>query len=111
MKEKCIHVSGLCCLVSLALQAKDKDVAVVEALLKRLLPLASRVFSLEKLKGEKDCFYNRVCKDKIVIGGNNANSMAMGLNHYFEILLSHYSVLVCGYSTKFLKNCRWLVRR
>ena len=31
---------------------------------------------------EKDCFTIESVKDKIVIGGNNANSMAMGLNHY-----------------------------
>ena len=70
--------------ISLVLQAKDKDVAVAEALLKRLLPSYIESFQFQKLKGEKDCFTIESVKDKIVIGGNNANSMAMGLNHYLK---------------------------
>lgn len=70
--------------MSLALQAKDRDVVVAEALLERLLPSYVDNFQFQKLKGKKDCFTIESVKDKIVIAGNNANSMAMGLNHYLK---------------------------
>ena len=38
MKRKSVYTCLVMLLMSLALQAKDKDVAVAEALLKRLLP-------------------------------------------------------------------------
>ena len=80
MKRKSVYTCLVMLLMSLALQAKDKDVAVAEALLKRLLPSYIESFQFQKLKGEKDCFTIESVKDKI------------------EILLSHYSVMVCGYS-------------
>ncbi len=84
MKRKSVYTCLVMLLMSLVLQAKDKDVAVAEALLKRLLPSYIESFQFQKLKGEKDCFTIESVKDKIVIGGNNANSMAMGLNHYLK---------------------------
>ena len=74
MKRKSVYTCLVMLLMSLALQAKDKDVAVAEALLKRLLPSYIESFQFQKLKGEKDCFTIESVKDKIVIGGNNANS-------------------------------------
>ena len=97
MKRKSVYTCLVMLLMSLALQAKDKDVAVAEALLKRLLPSYIESFQFQKLKGEKDSFTIESVKDKIVIGGNNANSMAM-TEPLLEILLPHYSVMVCGYS-------------
>ena len=47
MKRKSVYTCLVMLLMSLALQAKDKDVAVAEALLKRLLPSYSRVFSFK----------------------------------------------------------------
>lgn len=47
MKRKSVYTCLVMLLMSLALQAKDKDVAVAEALLKRLLPHTSRVFSFK----------------------------------------------------------------
>ena len=96
MKRKSVYTCLVMLLMSLALQAKDKDVAVAEALLKRLLPSYIESFQFQKLKGEKDCFTIESVKDKIVIGGNNAN--CDGTEPLLEILLSHYSVMVCGYS-------------
>lgn len=84
MKRKSVYTCLVMLFMSLVLQAKDKDVAVAEALLKRLLPSYIESFQFQKLKGEKDCFTIESVKDKIVIGGNNANSMAMGLNHYLK---------------------------
>ncbi len=84
MKRKSVYMCLVMFFMSLALQAKDKDVAVAEALVKRLLPSYIESFQFQKLKGAKDCFTIESVKDKIVIGGNNANSMAMGLNHYLK---------------------------
>ena len=84
MKRKSVYTCLVMLFMSLVLQAKDKDVAVAEALLKRLLPSYIESFQFQKLKGEKDCFTIESVKDKIVISGNNANSMAMGLNHYLK---------------------------
>ena len=56
MKRKSVYTCLVMLLMSLALQAKDKDVAVAEALLKRLLPSYIESFQFQKLKGEKDCF-------------------------------------------------------
>ena len=56
MKRKSVYTCLVMLLMSLVLQAKDKDVAVAEALLKRLLPSYIESFQFQKLKGEKDCF-------------------------------------------------------
>ena len=52
MKRKSVYTCLVMLLMSLALQAKDKDVAVAEALLKRLLPSYIESFQFQKLKGE-----------------------------------------------------------
>ena len=56
MKRKSVYMCLVMFFMSLALQAKDKDVAVAEALVKRLLPSYIESFQFQKLKGEKDCF-------------------------------------------------------
>ena len=50
MKRKSVYTCLVMLLMSLALQAKDKDVAVAEALLKRLLPSYIESFQFQKLK-------------------------------------------------------------
>lgn len=72
---------------SLVAGAKPKDVSTVEALAERLLPEYAENFQFKKIKAEdgKDCFRLEVSTpEKIVICGNNANSMAMGLNYYLK---------------------------
>ncbi|RGZ52303.1 hypothetical protein DW985_23750 [Bacteroides ovatus] len=49
MKRKSVYTCLVMLLMSLALQAKDKDVAVAEALLKRLLPSYIESFQFQKL--------------------------------------------------------------
>ena len=61
-----------------------KRKSVYTCLVMLLMSLVIESFQFQKLKGEKDCFTIESVKDKIVIGGNNANSMAMGLNHYLK---------------------------
>ena len=46
--------------MSLALQAKDKNVVVAEALLERLLPSYVDNFQFQKLKGKKYLFHHSV---------------------------------------------------
>ena len=63
----------------------DPDVAAASALAHRILPGQARHFTFEVLPAEEtDYFTLRSEGGKIVIGGNNANSMAVGLNHYLK---------------------------
>ena len=68
-------------------KAKDKDVLVIRSMVERLIPAHSDNFQFKKmnLANGKDCFSLETSDaGKIVICGNNANSMAMGLNHYLR---------------------------
>lgn len=49
MKRKSVYTCLVMLLMSLALQAKDKDVAVAEALLKRLLPSYIESFQFHRM--------------------------------------------------------------
>lgn len=49
MKRKSVYTCLVMLLMSLVLQAKDKDVAVAEALLKRLLPSYIESFQFQSL--------------------------------------------------------------
>ena len=63
----------------------DPDVAAAAALAHRILPHQARHFTFEVLPAEETDFFTlRSEGSKIVIGGNNANSMAVGLNHYLK---------------------------
>lgn len=71
----------------LLLQAKTANVKAIEALTSRLLPSYSEYFVFEEtgVKNETDYFVLKSTEDKkISISGNNANSMAMGLNYYLK---------------------------
>lgn len=66
--------------------AQDSDLITIQGLAKRLIPQQSAQFQFIKLpthKG-KDCFTLASKGGKIVISGNNANSMAVGLNYYLN---------------------------
>lgn len=73
-------------MVSISSQAKKyKDVEVAEALLERLIPAYADMFRFEKIASGKDFFRIKSDADSvIVISGNNANSMATGLNYYLK---------------------------
>lgn len=66
--------------------AKEKDVNTMQAMVKRLIPVYADNFRFEKTNktNGKDFFELKSQDNKIVIGGNNANSMAMGLNYYLK---------------------------
>ena len=74
-------------LLSLAAGAKEKDVIAMQSMVKRLIPAYAENFQFKKIKpiDGKDCFrLDASDPQKIIISGNNANSMAMGLNHYLR---------------------------
>ena len=63
----------------------NADVAAAKALAQRVIPQQAKYFVFEALPAEaNDYFTLRSEGGKIVIGGNNANSMAVGLNHYLR---------------------------
>ena len=61
------------------------DAAAARALTERVIPGSARSFVFETLPADTaDFFTLRSEGRKIVIGGNNANSMAVGLNYYLK---------------------------
>lgn len=68
-------------------QVPDADIIAAKALAERIIPDRSTSFEFRKLKSGKkaaDCFSLSSENGKIIVAGNNANSMAMGLNHYIK---------------------------
>ncbi|BEH00439.1 alpha-N-acetylglucosaminidase [Bacteroides sedimenti] len=86
MMKKSIYLFVCLFFLSLMAGAKGKDVASMQALVKRLIPSYSEKIQFKELKpvNGKDCFQLESGQNKIVISGNNANSMAMGLNYYLK---------------------------
>ena len=62
----------------------DPDVAAARALAGRILGKSARQFDFRTLESEKDVFRIESAGGKVVISGNNANSMAVGLGHYLK---------------------------
>ena len=68
-----------------ACSSKDHDVLAVEQLTHRLIPQYADRFVFEIVPEEDRDYYSLESKDgKIHISGNNANSMAAGLNYYLK---------------------------
>ena len=70
----------------------DSDVAEAKALAERVLENPGRIL-FEKVPSASDVFTLRSEGRKTVIGGNDANSMAVGLNYY----LKHYCQISVGW--------------
>jgi alpha-N-acetylglucosaminidase len=64
--------------------ANVPSVETMQRMVKRLFPQKASSFVFNQIKTENDCFSLETIKGKIVIGGNNANSMATGLNYYLK---------------------------
>ena len=63
----------------------DMDVHVAQSMAKRLIPQYADQIHFKKIQCKQDIFRIESAKDaKVVISGNNANSMAMGLNYYLK---------------------------
>ena len=65
--------------------AGEQDILVMHKMVERLFPNHSASFEFHASdKFSTDCFELESIKNKIVITGNNANSMAVGLNYYLR---------------------------
>ncbi len=73
--------------------ANDPEVAAMRGLVDRVVPEYSNRIVLERLDGDSTDRFELESKGrKLVIRGNNANSMAVGLNHYLKYYcLAQYS--------------------
>ncbi|NLI35971.1 MAG: alpha-N-acetylglucosaminidase, partial [Bacteroidales bacterium] len=66
------------------LHAADTDIISAKQMVNRLLPTHAKSFIFKKIASDKDIFILEN-KDKLIqISGNNANSMAVGLNFYLK---------------------------
>ena len=62
----------------------DSEAIAASALARRVLPSKADRFTFKTVPAEKDFFTLEDSDGKISITGNNANSMAVGLNHYLK---------------------------
>lgn len=74
-------------IITSAITAMASDITQVQALAERLSPRLAQKVSFELITATStgsDLFSLESRGDKVVIGGNNANSMAVGLNRYLN---------------------------
>lgn len=87
MTKKSVFLYFVAFLLCLQVKAGQKDVEAMKKLVNRLIPSYAHNFlfkTLEPVDG-KDCFrIESSGSQQLVISGNNANSMAMGLNYYLK---------------------------
>ena len=62
----------------------DPEVVAMRGLVNRVVPEYSQGIVLERLADTIDRFEIETQGKSLVIRGNNANSMAVGLNHYLK---------------------------
>jgi hypothetical protein len=62
----------------------QRDLEQADALVRRLIPGVSAQIKTEILTGGQDRFEVESVDGKVVLRGNNANSIAVGLNHYLK---------------------------
>ena len=73
-------------LLPIVTMAEDHDLTTIQAMVNRLVPEKAEFFKFLKLSKSKknDYFILESKGGKIVISGNNANSMAVGFNYYLN---------------------------
>lgn len=85
---KCISLIALCVFFGVSCNSpedKDPELVAMRGLLSRVVPEHASRFVLERIAADSaDVFELESVGRKIVIRGNNANSMAVGLNHYLK---------------------------
>lgn len=62
----------------------DPEVIAMRGLVNRVVPEYSKHIVLQRINDTIDCFEIETMGKDLVIRGNNANSMAVGLNHYLK---------------------------
>ena len=84
MKKSLILAAALLLTAAACSSPETPDTQAASALAQRVLGKASRQFVFEQLEADQDVFRLESRGGKTVISGNNANSMAVGLNHYLK---------------------------
>ena len=79
-----IALMGLLLCVSCNKKETDPEVIAMRGLVNRVIPEFSDQIQLERLNDTIDRYEFESVDNKIVIRGNNANSMAVGLNRYLK---------------------------
>ena len=79
-----IALLGLLLCVSCAKKESDPEIIAMRGLVNRVIPEFSDQIQLERLNDTIDRYEFESVDNKIVIRGNNANSMAVGLNRYLK---------------------------
>ena len=62
----------------------DSECVAMRGLVERVVPEYSKHIVLQRLNDTIDCFEIETIGKNLVIRGNDANSMAVGLNHYLK---------------------------
>ena len=83
-KLKILNLLCLTAVVVFSVSCNRDDDPVVRALAERLVPEYASSFRFGHLRDTVDCFEIESSGKKIVIRGNNANSIAVGLNWYLK---------------------------
>ena len=76
--------AGLLLLASCTKKETDPEVLAMRGLIQRVIPEFSDQIRLERLNDTVDRYEFEWQKGKLVLRGNNANSMAVGLNRYLK---------------------------
>jgi alpha-N-acetylglucosaminidase len=71
-------------LTGLTAYPADNAPGVMQRMAMRLFPAKAKSFVFKQVASDKDCFMLQSAGDKILISGNDANSMAVGLNYYLK---------------------------
>ena len=79
-----IALLGLLLMVSCVKEETDPEVIAMRDLVNRVIPEFSDQIKLERINVTIDRYEFESKGNKIVIRGNNANSMAVGLNRYLK---------------------------
>ena len=74
----------LLCALTAQASNTSQDLAAIQGLVHRLLPQQEQYFTFKIQPSKTDQFRLSSQGGKIVISGNNANSLAVGLNHYLK---------------------------
>lgn len=82
MKKLFASLILLC--VMLVAKGAESDVNVAKGLVHRIAPQYEKLIDFRQISGSADVFRLESKGGKTVISGNNANSMAVGLNHFLK---------------------------
>lgn len=85
IQKTTIVLVGVTCMLLAACGSTDSEVSTAEALARRIMGDKADAVCFERLQNDTiDVYELETVKGKVVIRGNNANSMAVGLNRYLQ---------------------------